>query len=713
MSSQLFSPFWYRVAELRPTLRRHTEIHKHVYRGEPCYVLTDQSSGRVHQFSPTAHHFIALMDGKRSVEEIWDLTERALGDDAPTQEDAIQLLAQLHGADLLRSETPPDTRELFRRYQSRKSKKIRQRFLNPLSIRIPVIDPDQFLERWMPFLRPLFGWMGLGVWLGTVATALVLAGSHWPDLTENLIDRILTVQNLFYIWLIYPVVKMLHELGHAFAAKRRGCEVHDMGIMLLALIPIPYVDASTTASLPDKYQRIFVAAAGIMVEVFIASLALFLWLATEPGLVRVFAFNVMLIGGVSTVIFNGNPLLRFDGYYMLADALDIPNLASRSQQYMGYLFRHYAGGLPDARSPVVSTGERFWLCGYAIASTLFRIGVLFGIILFVAGKFFVVGVILAIWAAATQLLYPIVKGVDFLIENPELRGHRTRAVSITISVIAGIGLLLFAAPYPLHTQTEGVVWAPERSEVRAKADALILRVIATPNTIVGLGDPLLETEDPMLAAQVQILAAQLQESNAKYQSLRSVKQVQASIVLEDIATIQANLALARERLDSLIIRSPANGTFLVDRPQDLVGRYVRHGDLIGFVGDLSHSTIRIAVTQDNIGLIRQQTQGVQIRMADRPTKLLRATIYRESPSATYRIPSAVLGTMGGGRLAVDPTDQTGTQTLEQVFHIELASDEPVDRLGGRVYVRIEHGTEPLGKQWYRRLRQLFLRQFNV
>jgi putative peptide zinc metalloprotease protein len=713
MTSQLFSPHWYRVAELRPTLRRHTEIHKHVYRGEACYVLNDQSSGRVHQFSPTAHHFIGLMDGKRNVQEIWELTEKALGDDAPTQEEAIQLLAQLHGSDLLRSETPTDTRELFRRYQTRRSKKHRQRFLNPLSIRIPVVDPDQFLDRWMPFLRPLFGWIGFGIWLGTVITGVVLAGSHWPDLTENLVDRILTVQNLFYIWMIYPVVKMLHELGHAFAAKRQGCEVHDMGIMLLALIPIPYVDASTTAALANKYQRIFVAAAGIMVEVFIASLALFLWLATEPGLVRVFAFNVMLIGGVSTIIFNGNPLLRFDGYYILADALDIPNLASRSQQYMGYLFRHYAGGIKEARSPGVTASERFWLCGYAVASTTFRIAVLFGIILLVAEKFFVIGVILAIWAAATQLLFPVVKGIDFLLENPELRGHRTRAVGITGAIMAGIGLLLFAAPYPLHTQTEGVVWAPEHSEVRAEADAFILRLIATPDSIVGIGDPLLETEDPTLAAQVQILAAQLQESIAEYQSLRSVKQVQADIVLEEIEAVKANLALARERLDSLIIRSPANGTFLVDRPQDLVGRYVHHGDLIGFVGDLSHGTIRIAVTQDDIGLIRQQTEGVQIRMADRPTKLLHATINRESPSATHRIPSAVLGTMGGGRLAVDPSDQSGTRTLEQVFHLELASVEPVDRLGGRAYVRIEHGTEPLGQQWYRRLRQLFLRRFDV
>jgi putative peptide zinc metalloprotease protein len=313
----------------------------------------------------------------------------------------------------------------------------------------------------------------------------------------------------------------------------------------------------------------------------------------------------------------------------------------------------------------------------------------------------------------SQIVFPVARGVDFLLENPELRGHRGRAFGITGGAIAGIALLLFAAPFPLNTQTEGVVWAPEQSEIRAEADAIIVRVLAESDAIVKAGDPLLETEDPELAAEARILAARLQELTAKYQSLRSIKQVEADILLEEISTLEANLELARERLDSLTIRSPANGIFLVDRPQDLVGRYVRHGDLIGFVGDLSYGTIRIAVTQDDIGLIRQRTKGVQIRMADRPSKIVLATIKRSAPSATHRIPSAVLGTMGGGALAVDPTDQSGTRTLEEVFHIELASEEPVDRLGARAYVRIEHGTEPLGRQWYRRLRQLFLRQFNV
>ena len=106
-------------------------------------------------------------------------------------------------------------------------------------------------------------------------------------------------------------MKALHELGHSYAVKRWGGEVHEIGIMFLVFMPVPYVDASESAGFQSKWQRAFVGAAGILVEIFLASLALFIWLNAEEGLVRAFAFNVMLIGGVSTLFFNGNPLLRF------------------------------------------------------------------------------------------------------------------------------------------------------------------------------------------------------------------------------------------------------------------------------------------------------------------------------------------------------------------------------------------------------------------
>lgn len=713
MSKRLYSSLWYRVADLRPALGTHTEIHRHLYRGEIWYVLRDLASSRVHRCTSAAHHLVGLMDGERTVQELWDLTETALGDAAPTQDETIELLAQLHSGDLLQVDTSPDTDELFRRYRAREQQQWQRRLMSPLSLRFHLLDPDRFLTRWMAPVRPLFGVAGLLSWLGVVGIAAVLACMHWPELTENVADRILTPGNLLLIWLSYPVIKLLHELGHAFAVKRWGGDVHDMGVMLLVLVPVPYVDASAASAFPNKHRRMVVGAAGILVEVFLAALALFVWLAVEPGVIRSVAFNVMLIGGVSTVFFNGNPLLRYDGYYVLADALGIPNLAPRAQRCSGNFCQRYLFGLADTAPLAGTTGERCWLIAYALASLTYRLMISVAIILFIAGKFFVVGILLAIWAAISQFLLPAARALRFLLVSPRLQGSRARALTVSGTVVVTLAALLFLAPFPLWTRAEGVVWAPPKAEVRAGADGILVRVLAEPNSRVRAGDALLQLEDPTLKVRVSTGEADLQEITARYNAARMTRQIEADNLREQMATLAADVARSRERLAELTVRSGATGVFVVDRPGDLVGRYIHQGDLVGLVVDLSRGTVRVAVTQADIGLIRGRTRSVAVRLAERLDQPLAAKVRRAVPSAGERLPSAVLGTTGGGRFAIDPADKTGTRTLDKVFDIELELAEPVKRLGGRAYVRFEHGAEPLGLQWYRRLRQLLLGRFDV
>ena len=341
MPDSLFSASWYRVSELRPRLRTNARIHRHVYRGKTWHVLQDLTNQKFHRFTPATHSVIGLMDGHRTVHEIWLLAAESLGDEAPTQDDMIRLLAQLHMADVLQSDVPPDTAELLERNQKKVRRELMGRFLNPFAVRVPVLDPERFLTRGLPFVRPLTGWIGVALWLAVVVPAVVLVGSNWSGLSEGFVDRVLTPQNLFLIYLIFPVIKALHELGHGFVARRFGAEVHDMGIMFLVFTPIPYVDASSASALPQKTRRALVGAAGMIVEVFVAALAFYVWLNAEPGAVRTVAFNAMLIGGVTTLGFNANPLLRFDGYYILADLIEIPNLRSRSNAFIGYLMERY------------------------------------------------------------------------------------------------------------------------------------------------------------------------------------------------------------------------------------------------------------------------------------------------------------------------------------------------------------------------------------
>jgi putative peptide zinc metalloprotease protein len=456
-----------------------------------------------------------------------------------------------------------------------------------------------------------------------------------------------------------------------------------------------------------------IAGMGIMTELFIASLALFIWLLVEPGAVRTLAYSIMLISGVSTLLFNGNPLLRFDGYFVLADALEIPNLSSRSQTYLGYLVERYVFRIEGLKSPAMSHDERFWLVAYGVASFVFRYVVMLGIILYIGDKFFVFGLLLATWAVLAHVLLPLGRRINYLLASPRLKSRRNRALGISLCSVLALAILLFAVPAPLATKTEGVVWTPDEAEVRAAADAFVKTLVARPNMPVAAGDVLLVTEDPELAANVAILDADLREATVRYHTLRAGDEFEAGNVLEEMKSIEASLARARERLAGLTIVSPSDGIFLLDRPQDIEGRYLLQGDLVGFVADLSRATVRVAVLQEDIGLIRSRTRHVALRFADDPRTDVAASIRRVVPAASDRLPSAVLGASGGGRIPINAADASGTQTIESVFHIELDAERPVTQIGGRTFVRFSHGYEPVGLQWYRRVRQLFLRRFDV
>jgi putative peptide zinc metalloprotease protein len=715
VSDALFSPSWYRVAALKPRIRAHVQIYRHAFRGKVWFVLQDFAAERSHRFSPAAHYFIGLMDGERTVQELWEATSANLGDEAPTQEETIRLLGQLHATDALLCDVPPDSMEVFRRFERQERQIWKRRLWTPLALRFPIVDPDRFLVRTMPVVKPLLGWAGALLWLVVVLTGAVLAASHWTDITEDIGDRVLAPQNLLLLWFVYPAVKVLHELGHAYATRKWGGEVHEIGIMLLVLTPVPYVDASAASGFRDKRQRMVVGAAGIAVELFLGALALFVWLNVEPGLVRAIAYNVMLISGVSTLLFNGNPLLRFDGYYVLSDAIEIPNLGARSNQYLGYLFQRYVFGVMDASSPAETQGERVWMVAYGIASFIYRVIIMFVIILFIAGKFFIIGVLLAIWAVATQVVMPIGKNFSFLVNSPSLRRRRGRALTISAAIFVLTAIILFIVPAPSWTRAEGVVWVPEESQVRAGTDGFVESLLAESDSDVVRGQPLLRAEDPLLLTNVAVIEAQLQELSAQYDDVLFSDRVKADLIAQEMVAVEANLKRSRDREKELVFYSPANGRFVLPNAVDLPGRFVSKGQLVGYVVEPKALTVRVVLTQDDIAQVRQKTRSVEIMLADWSAIPLPAQIRREVPGGSSDLPTAALGSTGGGTFAVDPRDGRGVKTLSRVFQLELAlpSVARSSYLGSRVYVRFDHGYEPVGFQIYRSFRRLVLRQFNV
>ena len=489
-----------------------------------------------------------------------------------------------------------------------------------------------------------------------------------------------------------------------------------MGLMLLVLMPVPYVDASAATVLRSRWSRALVGAAGMVVEVFIASLAFYLWIALEPGLTRALCFNVMLVAGVSTLIFNGNPLLRYDAYYILADLAELPNLAQRSARYWGYLAERYLLRGRDAVSPTHTPGERVWFLVYGLASTLYRLFVTLAIALFIGSRFFFFGVLLAVWALVVMAVLPVMKAVDQVRERPGLRERRGRIIAVAGTVAALLALLALLVPLPNRSQAEGVVWLPEQATLRAGAPGFVSRLVAQPGEVVHAGTTLVRSADPALAAQLRLQQARVAELEAVYGNELVNDRARADIVREQLSFERDSLDRARQRAAGLVTLAQTEGVFTVPRPNDLPGRFHRQGEVLGYVLGGVEPVVRVVVEQaeaDGVGL---SVRAVGLRLADDLGRVIPGRVVRQVPAGSAEAPSRALLASSGGKVAADPRDPQGRKTLERIFEIDVQPLEPLGRAaayGQRVFVRFELEPAPLATQVYRSLRRLFLSHFDV
>lgn len=251
--------------------------------------------------------------------------------------------------------------------------------------------------------------------------------------------------------------------------------------------------------------------------------------------------------------------------------------------------------------------------------------------------------------------------------------------------------------------------------MRAGVDGFVERVIARPGTRVRAGEVLIVCRDPALAGQIQELEARHRELLARYTEQHVKDLVKAEIIKEELVHAQESLARARQRASELTIRSRTGGIFVAPLAADLPGRFVRQGELLGHVVELETITVRTVIPQAVVDLVRQQTRAVEVRLAERLAETFPAVITRAVPGASEQLPSPALGSQGGGQMATDPLDKQGVKAIQKVFQmdLELLAPSRLINVGGRVYVRFDHGRAPLGLQWYRQVRQLFLARFNV
>lgn len=715
MAGSFLSDGWYRVAALRPRLREHARVSRQRFRGRAWYLVHDPLTNRVHRFSPNAWWIAAQLDGACSVDAAWQRAITELGDMAPSQEEVIQLLSQLHGADLLISDATPESDELLERRSKQNRPKWIAGLLNPLSVRIPLWDPDAFLGQTVRFIAPMFSAWGALLWLLALVPAIFLASQHWAELTGNLSDRLLAAPNLAVILLVFPVVKFLHELGHGYAVKARGGEVHEAGIMLLVLAPAPYVDATASNAFGSKWYRAFVAAAGMLTELLLAAFALYLWLAVEPGMVRTLAFNVMMVAGISTLIFNGNPLLRYDGYYILCDLIEIPNLAQRANAYWGWLLRRHAFSDHEAEAPDATASERRWFLFYAPAAFVYRTCLALSIAIFIANQYFFFGVMLALWSLVGLVILPAAKALSFLLYSPALARRRTRALVVSACALVAIVAIGALVPLPNSAVSEALVWVPQDAEVRAEGSGFVSAHPRRSMSQVRAGDLLASLEDRALDARYREQIGKVDEIEVQTTVDQPGDRARAFQAKEALYREQAILTDIEHRLTQLGVLAPTAGTFVRASSDDLPGSYVKRGALLGYVVAADQRMVRAVVTQDHIAMVRGQLSTIEVMLSDRIGETYSGKIVRAIPQADERLPGKALTQEGGGAFVLDPRTPSSLRTLNKVFQLDIElNDPPKDlRIGTRAYVRFRFQAEPMFSQLARMTRQLFLSRLHV
>ncbi|HEX8325688.1 MAG TPA: biotin/lipoyl-binding protein [Tepidisphaeraceae bacterium] len=711
-----FSESWYRVVNLRPRLRPTAQISRQYYRGERWYVVRDPAGNQFHRLSDPAYRFVGLLDGSRTIGEAWDLVGGQLADDAPTQPEVIQILSQLFAANLIETDVTPDSAVVLKRQKLHNQRQMQQKLMNILFPRIPIWDPDRFIRGWMPVIKLMISWLGAAIWLAVIIGAVIAVAPMWDELqaaAKNAIDP----GNWAWLWVTFVLIKFIHEMGHAFSCRRFGGEVHEVGIMLLVLVPTPYVDASTAWAFPNKWKRVFVGAGGMIFELFVAAVCAFIWKATYgsgDNLINQLAYNTLLIASVSTIVFNANPLLRYDGYYILSDFWEIPNLQRKSTEYaLGLVKRHIFR--VKLQQPLPPLKQRIELFVYAITSSCYRIFVSLAIayMLFftLPQEIKVVGLIMGATAMITFAIFPLFKLTKYLATEPELHRKRGRAIAFTVAVAALLIAVVGIIRFPVTVRAEGILEAAARQTLRVQTPGFVDKVLVKDGDLVEKGQLLMVLRNEEETTKLATDTIEYDIVGMELRSSRVADAAKYTVDLERQIRLERLLKEQKDKVTKLELRSPIAGRVVAPELHNLHGTFLPKATEIVTVTEVKNLEAFVMIDQaDRDRLTRTGDYSAELRVAgDVDTVVPVTNNIFISPAAKREVRSAALTHAGGGTAAPDAKDPKGTTTATQNYEARLVFNNPDEGYfpGQRAYVRFKSkNPEPLAVQAYRWFQQL-------
>ncbi|HZV32957.1 MAG TPA: hypothetical protein VFB72_00135 [Verrucomicrobiae bacterium] len=713
-ASATFSESWYRIAGRHVYLRAGVRVQRQSYRGERWIVLQNPFSNQYFRLRPAAYEFVARLGPDKTVQEAWQECVNRFPDEAPGQEAVIQLLSQLYYANLLHYPDAQDSAQLFSRVKQRKQREMSARLLNLMFLRFPLLDPDRFIVATLPVVGKFISKFGAVLWCVVVGLALKVVVDNFAAVKLQG-QGILSPGNLPMLYLALVIIKTIHEFGHAYFCRKFGGEVHVMGILLMIFTPVPYMDASSSWGLRNRWHRVLVGAAGMIVEVFVAALATFVWARTGEGTLHSLAYNVMFIASVSTIIFNANPLLRFDGYYILSDLLEIPNLSQRAGAQLRHLWEHNVFGVKDSEGPATTTSEAVWLVVFGIISGIYRVIVFAGVLLLVADKFLLLGIIMAAVCAVSWVTVPVGRFIHYLATSPRLERIRWRATATTVALAVVVLVLLAVVPFPYHFRAPGILEAERRTDVVAEVSGVVDKLLATPGAKVTAGQPLMQLSSRELELELADTQARVVEVNARLRSALSGTNADLMPLASSLESVTNRLAKLMADKAALTIRARHDGVWVAPRIQDLIGRRLERGMALGLVVDPKAFEFVATVDQADADAVfaRQPLRG-EVRLRGEAGDVLPVSQWNIVPGGQQNLPSPALGWAAGGEVPVAQNEPGKAKELFFEVHAKLANPGEAALLHGRSgSIRFDLKPEPLLPRWFRRLGQLLQKRYQL
>ena len=717
-SGRTYSDAWHRVGGVRACLRSSVRAHRQTFRGQDWVVLRDSLSSDFFRVTADAYAFVSRLGTDRTIDEVWSELIELEPELALTQEEVVQLLGQLHLSNLLQFDRGAAAASLFERYRERRGREIKALILGFLAIKVPLIDPDRALERYMPLIRLIFGPVGALCYV----VLLVLGVKALADESQRLFDQsagLLAPGNLGLLYVGLVLAKLVHEFGHAAACKRYGGEVHKMGVMLLLFAPLPYMDATASWGFRSRFHRMLVGASGVLAEFAVAAIAALVWAHSAPGVVNALAYNVIFVASVSTLLFNLNPLMRFDGYHMLVDWLDVPNLFQRSREQLKYLGERFALGVKNAE-PAARTRKEAWLLPtYGVISLAYWLMLMSTIIFFIAEQYLEVGIALAWIIFFTAIALPLLKFAKYLVSSPRLQHQRLRAVTSTAVIGAAAFAVLAGVPMPERVRVKGVLQASDFRELYSESGGALVQTLVRPGSWVKAGQPLARLDNPELGYEIR--AARRQREQLQGQELQAVSMAVANLqpLVRQRQAVEEKIAQLLQQQKQLVVLAPIEGIWSASELEASRGQWIGRGASLGTVVDDRSWRFVAVLPQVSTHLFEAGVVYSEIRIGGQQEFNVRSASTEIMPFEQGQLPSAALGMAGGGDIAVQSGDAKGLAAAEPFFriHAQLPPQEQAHalrRLHGRLgTMRITLPDSPLLVQWERGARQFLQRKFRV